>query len=114
MHTPHPASVVSRRRFLGQLSATGALALAPRGLLAAGVADKKLGVALVGLGSYSTHQLGPALKLTQHCRLAGVVTGSVQKGVKWSREYGFPETSIYGYDSMAKLADNPDIDVVYV
>ena len=68
----------------------------------------------MGLGSYSTHQLGPALKLTQHCRLAGVVTGSVEKGVKWAREYGFPDTSIYGYDTMAKLADNPAIDVVYV
>jgi len=114
MNTPLPASVVSRRRFLGQLSATGALALAPRALFAAGAPDKKLGVALVGLGSYSTYQLGPALKLTEHCRLAGVVTGSRDKGLQWAKAYGFPETSIYSYDTMAKLADNPDIDVVYV
>ena len=38
-------------------------------------------VALVGLGNYSRGQLGPALKLTQHCRLRGVVTGDPAKGV---------------------------------
>jgi len=68
----------------------------------------------VGLGSYSTGQLGPALKLTQHCRLAGVVTGSREKGRRWAQEFGFPESSIYGYDTMARMADNKDIDIVYV
>lgn len=105
---------VSRRRFLGQLSAAGALALAPRSLLAQAVGRKKLGVALVGLGGYSAGQLGPALKITEHCRLAGVVTGSAEKGKKWAADYGFPESSVYHYDTMAKMADNPDIDIVYV
>ncbi len=75
---------------------------------------RKLGVALVGLGSYSTGQLGPALRQTQHCRLAGVVTGDPAKGRRWAADYGFPESSIYGYDTMDRLADNPDIDIVYV
>ncbi|MEJ1973246.1 MAG: twin-arginine translocation signal domain-containing protein [Lacunisphaera sp.] len=63
MNIPSLRPTVSRRRFLGQLSATGALALAPHALFAAARPERKLGVALVGLGSYSTHQLGPALKL---------------------------------------------------
>lgn len=109
------ATPVSRRRFLGQIGAAGALAsLAPRSLYAADKPGKKLGVALVGLGSYSTGQLGPALKVTEHCRLTGVVTGSFEKGQRWAKDHGFPETSIYNYDTMAKIADNPDIDVVYV
>lgn len=107
------SSPVSRRRFIGQLSAAAALSFAPRLSLAAGP-ERKLGLALVGLGGYSTGQLGPALKLTQHCRLAGVVTGSPEKGRKWGADFGFPERSIYGYDTMARLADNPDIDIVYV
>jgi glucose-fructose oxidoreductase len=106
----HP---VSRRRFLGQLSAATALAVAPR-LAWAQPAGRKLGVALAGLGRYSTGQLGPALRLTQHCRLAGVVTGDPAKGAQWARDYGFSEKNIYGYDTMARLADNPDIDIVYV
>jgi glucose-fructose oxidoreductase len=106
----HP---VTRRRFLGQLSAVAALALAPRRARAAEPA-KKLGVALVGLGNYSTHELGPALRLTKNCRLAGVVTGDPAKGAQWAKDYGFPEKNIYGYGTMARLADNPDIDIVYV
>ena len=75
---------------------------------------RKLGVALVGLGGYSTGQLGPALRQTKHCRLAGVVTGSREKGEKWARDHGFPSGNIYNYDTMDQLAGNPDIDIVYV
>jgi len=112
--TPAP---VSRRQFLGQLSAAAAaLALTPRWTRAADapVPAKKLGVALVGLGSYSTYQLGPALRKTRHCRLTGVVTGDRAKGHRWARDYGFSEKNIFGYDTMAQIAGNPDIDVVYV
>lgn len=75
---------------------------------------RKLGVALVGLGGYSRGQLGPALRLTQHCQLMGVVTGSKEKGLQWAKDYGFPEKNIYSYQTMSRLADNPDIDIVYV
>src|SRR3712207_819957 len=40
---------------------------------------KPLGVALVGLGYYSTHQLAPALEKTKFCKLTGVVTGTPAK-----------------------------------
>lgn len=113
MNTPPDPTRVTRRLFLGQLGAAGALALAPRALRAA-PAGKKLGVALAGLGGYSTGQLGPALKLTEHCRLAGVITGSAEKGRRWAADYGFPEKNVYHYDQMHRLADNPDIDIVYV
>src|SRR5687768_1484533 len=116
MKTPRRSS---RRLFLEKLSlGTAALALAPRGRSQpsanAGAQPRKLGIALVALGNYSRGQLGPALKLTQHCRLAGVVTGSKEKGQQWAKEFGFPEKNIYNYDTMARLADNPEIDIVYV
>jgi glucose-fructose oxidoreductase len=107
-------SVLSRRTFVGRLAAGAtALALANRshGQTAA---PRKLGIALCGLGNYSRGQLGPALKLTQHCRLAGVITGSKEKGAQWAKDYGFPEKNIYHYDTMQQMADNPDIDIVYV
>src|SRR5207253_2392420 len=69
------ASAVSRRHFIGRLSLGAAgLAFGSR-LRAADAPAKKFGVALVGLGNYSTGQLGPALKVTKNCQLAGVVTG---------------------------------------
>ena len=76
--------------------------------------ERKLGFALVGLGSLSTNQLAPALQKTRHCRLAGIVTGTPAKAVQWKAKYGIPDKSIYDYETMSRMADNPDIDVVYI
>ena len=76
--------------------------------------ERKLGVALMGLGLYSRGELGPALLKTKVCRFAGVVTGSREKGAAWSRQYGFPEKNIWSYDTIHEMAGNPDIDIVYV
>jgi len=90
------------------------------GALAAEIAEatkggeKKLGVALMGLGLYSRGQLGPGLLKTKVCRLAGVITGSRDKGLAWSREYGFPARNIWNYDQIHQIAGNPDIDIIYV
>ncbi len=110
-NTPAP----SRRFFLGQLSAgTATLLLAGKTGAQEGPAPRKLGVALCGLGNYARGQLGPALRVTQQCQLRGVVTGSPEKGRAWAKEFGFPEKNIYDYKTMARLVDNPDIDIVYV
>jgi len=75
---------------------------------------KKLGVALVGLGYYSFGQLGPALKHTQNCYLAGIVTGTPSKAVDWAKRYNIPQKNIYNYEDFDEIARNPDIDIVYV
>lgn len=107
----HPSS---RRTFLRHAASGGAaLALAPN-LLFQTPPKEKLGVALVGLGYYSTNLLAPALQLTKHCYLAGVVSGSKEKAEKWQKQYQFPERNIYNYDNFDQIANNPDIDVVYV
>ncbi len=74
----------------------------------------KLGVALVGLGGYSTGQLGPALQETRHCYLAGIVTGSPWKIPKWQEQYGIKDKNVYNYENMHTIADNDEIDIVYV
>jgi glucose-fructose oxidoreductase len=56
----------------------------------------------------------PALRMTEHCRLTGVVTGSPAKGKKWAHDYGFSEKNIFSSDTMAQMAGNRDIDIVYV
>src|SRR5690606_34265452 len=107
----HPS--FSRRDLLKALGAAGALAMAP-GLFAAPARKKKLGVALVGLGSYSRGQLAPALQLTEHCYLAGIVTGSPEKIPQWQERYQIPDGNVYNYDNMHEMANNPAIDVVYI
>jgi predicted dehydrogenase len=76
--------------------------------------DKKLGFALAGLGVLSTNQIAPALQKTKHCRLAGIITGTPAKAEKWKAQYNIPQKNIYNYETMPRLADNADIDVVYV
>jgi glucose-fructose oxidoreductase len=113
---PTPAT---RRQFLQQLTA-GAAALAGLSVRRSRAADappapgKKLGVALVGLGSYATNQLAPGLQRTKHCRLAGIVTGTPAKAEKWAKDYNLPDRSVYNYDTMGEIANNPDIDIIYV
>jgi predicted dehydrogenase len=73
-----------------------------------------LGIALVGLGKYSTEQLAPALKETKRCRLAGIVTGSPHKIGEWQRKYDIPSRNIYSYQDFDLIKNNPAIDIVYV
>jgi predicted dehydrogenase len=75
---------------------------------------RQVGIALVGLGWYSTDQLGPALMETQYCRLAGVVTGTPESGERFRKNYGFPVQNMYNYENFDEIADNPDIDVIYL
>ncbi|PWT94485.1 MAG: glucose-fructose oxidoreductase [Blastocatellia bacterium] len=107
----------SRRDFIRSLSTTAAaLALGPVRIKEALAYNegRKLGIALLGLGRYSTGQLGPALRETKLCQLKGVITGHPEKGQKWAADFGFPEKNIYNYDNMDRIADNRDIDIVYV
>lgn len=76
--------------------------------------QKKLGFALVGLGSLSTNQIAPALQKTKLCRLAAIVTGTPAKEKIWADKYKIPQKNIYTYDTFDQIANNPDIDVVYV
>ena len=76
--------------------------------------SRKLGIALVGLGSYSSGRLAPALQQTKNCRLAGVVTGTPAKADEWMKKYDIPKANVYDYKTFDRIADNKDIDVVYV
>ncbi|HEY7773526.1 MAG TPA: Gfo/Idh/MocA family oxidoreductase [Marinagarivorans sp.] len=104
--------MATRRHLITSAAMLGATALSPRAFAAK--KGKKLGVALVGLGQYSRDLLAPALQLTSHCELRGVVSGSPEKVVQWQKKYNLKDKNIYHYDNMYALADNPDIDVVYI
>ena len=79
-----------------------------------GKSKKKMGIALVGLGYYSTDLLAPALLETKETYLAGIVTGSPEKEKTWSEKYNLSEKNIYNYDNFDDLANNDDIDIVYI
>lgn len=89
-------------------------AFLPSHFLLAGIPPKKLGVALVGLGYYSTDLLAPALQQTEYCELRGIVTGSPEKIPVWQKRYGIKEANVYNYENMHQIANNRDIDVIYI
>jgi len=112
-----PAS--PRRHFLKTVSrGVGGAALAsaagPLVGRAAGRSRPSVGVALVGLGNYATGQLGPALQETSICELTGIVTGTPAKADTWTQKYNLPESNVYDYETFDRVADNPDVDVIYV
>lgn len=107
----------SRRDVVKTLSISGAaFFLSPANFLSACQPGQKrgLGVALVGLGYYSTDLLAPALQLTKNCYLAGIVTGTPAKAEAWKQKYSIPDKNIYNYGNFDQIASNPAIDVVYV
>jgi predicted dehydrogenase len=111
-----PTPQTSRRNFIRNSSiAAGALALGPAlSSLAMAKPAKRLGVALVGLGGYSSGQLAPALQHTKNCYLAGIVTGTPSKAEAWSKKCNIPAKNVYNYQNFDEIAKNPDIDIVYV
>ena len=106
----------SRREVIKTIAAGGAAMLfSPNVLLAATRQKKtKLGIALVGLGYYSTDLLAPALQQTKNCYLAGIVTGTPSKAEAWKQKYNIPDKNIYNYQTFEQIANNDDIDVIYV
>lgn len=109
--------MTTRRKFLARMAAGAAgMTLGSRSWASVLVPKKKdrLGVALVGLGYYSTDILAPSLQLTTQCRLAGVVSGTPAKLSAWQQRHGLPDGNLYNYDNFDTIANNPDIDVVYV
>lgn len=95
-------------------AATPSASPAAGGTAAAGRRPDSIGVALVGLGYYAGQLLAPGLQLTRNCHLAGIVTGSPEKVPVWQRKYGIPDRNVYSYDDFDRIADNPDIQAVYI
>ena len=106
---------LTRRRFIQMTAASSIAAVAYSAKVFSELTSKKkLGVALVGLGHYSTDKLAPALQHTQYCELKGIVTGSPEKIPKWQAEYGIEDRNVYNYENMFEIANNAEIDVIYV
>ncbi|WP_166425823.1 Gfo/Idh/MocA family oxidoreductase [Paraglaciecola sp. 20A4] len=104
---------LTRRTFIKTSSILLTAASLPNTLFAR-TDDKKLGVALVGLGNYASEQLAPALLETQNCYLAGIVTGTKSKEKIWQEKYNIPDKNVYNYANFDDIVNNDNIDIVYI
>ncbi len=73
-----------------------------------------MGIALVGLGYYSTQILAPALQETKNVKLTGIVTGTPEKEKIWQDKYGIKPENTYNYENFEEIANNDEIDIIYV
>lgn len=76
--------------------------------------NRRVGIAIVGIGAYASERIIPSSAETRMCRLAGFVTGDVAKGRTFAEKHGVSARNVFTYDQMAQLAQRPDIDAVYV
>ncbi len=75
---------------------------------------QKVGYALVGLGRLTMNQLLPAFGRARLSRPVALVSGDRAKAQKVAAQHDIPERSIYDYASFDRIADNPDVQVVYI
>ena len=113
-------ALATRRAFLHTLVvgaaalSAGSSCLGPAVAAARSERARTLGVALLGLGNYSRTQLAPSLQRTRHCALRGIVTGTPAKVPRWQQQYGIAARHAYDYASLPRIADDHEIDVIYV
>jgi len=76
--------------------------------------DRRIGYALVGLGTLTLAELLPALQGCTHSKCTALVSGSREKALKVAAQYSVPERSVYSYENYDDIRNNPDVDAVFI
>lgn len=119
-----PVKEISRRGFFGKvgkgLAVAGAAgsflkeAVAQQGLVVPDPPGKKLGWAIVGLGSLSINQILPAFAKCEKSRPVAFVSGHPDKANKLAARYGVDPKNIYNYQNYDSIKNNPEVDIIYI
>lgn len=105
------------RRDFSRLSAITALASAlpaANAQTASSASDKKFRWCIVGLGRISMDHFMPAVELSKSGKITALVSGHREKAEKQAAQYNVPSPSIYSYENYDEIAQNKDIDAVYI
>ncbi len=119
-----PEKEISRRGFLGKVgkglaaaSAAGTIlksTSAQQGLVVPNPPGKKLGWAIVGLGSLSIYEILPAFAKCEKSKPVAFVSGHPDKANKLAERYGINPKNIYNYQNYDSIKDNPEVDIIYI
>jgi len=103
------------RREFGRTLAAGALLSSVKRLGAfQNQAGRRLRYCIVGLGRISMDHFMPACKRSRKSQVTAFVTGHRDKGERLAPEYNVPLKNIYSYENFDAIAENPEIDAVYI
>ena len=75
--------------------------------------QQKVGYAVIGLGRIAGHFM-PASQATSNSQITALVSGHRDKAERIASTNGIPSTSIYSYDDFDRIAENKDVQAVYV
>jgi glucose-fructose oxidoreductase len=75
---------------------------------------RRLGWAVVGLGKFALNQAIPALAESRSSKLVALVSGNRQKAEQVAARHGVESRNLYDYSTFDRIADNPEVDVVYI
>lgn len=75
---------------------------------------ERVGFAIVGLGRLSLEQILPAFAESKLAKPVAVVSGTPDKAKLVAAQYGIAPEAIYDYQSFDRIADNKDIQAVYI
>ncbi|MGI4861093.1 MAG: Gfo/Idh/MocA family protein [Janthinobacterium lividum] len=76
--------------------------------------DTRIGFAIVGLGRLSLDQILPALGQCKYAKVSALVSGDPDKARRVASQYDVKPDSIYSYERYDELANNPDVQVIYI
>src|SRR5882762_8736950 len=113
---------ITRRGFMTKVGGGLVLANVAGGLLKKAEAQlvvpdapgKKLGWAIVGLGSLSINQILPAFSQCEKSKVVALVSGHPDKANKLALRYGVSPKNIYNYQNYDSIKDNPEVDIIYI
>lgn len=115
-------SEITRRGFLTRVGAGVVAANVSGAFLGRAVAQlkvpdppgKKLGWAVVGLGSLAINQILPAFSQCDKSRVVALVSGHRDKAEKLAARYNVNPKNIYNYQNYDSIKDNPEVDIIYI
>ena len=76
--------------------------------------DRRLGIAVVGLGHLALENILPAFGRAKHVRVAALVSGDAAKCAAIGAQCGVTAAHQYDYTTFDRLKDDASVDVVYV
>lgn len=119
-----PVKEITRRSFIGKMgqglavsASTGAILknpMAPQQLAIPDAPGKKLGWAIVGLGSLSINQILPAFAKCEKSKVVALVSGHPEKANKLAARYGVNPKNTYNYENYDSIRENSEVDVIYI
>jgi predicted dehydrogenase len=75
---------------------------------------KKLGWAIVGLGSLSINEILPGFAKCEKSKVVALVSGHRDKANKLALRYGVNQEYIYNYQNYDSIKDNQEVDIIYI